>query len=73
MRPLLVPAALCSLASAAPGGLLRARALTPSGNASQPGSPHPAGRLELFARDEPRPVWRKRAEVEAYLVRRERF
>jgi acyl-homoserine-lactone acylase len=52
---------------------IRARALMPYGNASQPGSPHAWDQLELYARKELRPVWRTRAEIEANLARRELF
>ena len=43
----------------------RARALLSYGNHSQPGSPHVGDQLELLARQELRPVWRERADVEA--------
>jgi acyl-homoserine-lactone acylase len=49
------------------GPTVRARALLVYGNASQPGSPHRTDQLPLFARQELRPVWRTRAEVEANL------
>jgi acyl-homoserine-lactone acylase len=52
---------------------VRARALTIYGNASQPGSPHRTDQLEWFARQELRPVWRTRAEIEANLSAREVF
>lgn len=47
---------------------VRARALLAYGNSTQPGSPHVGDQLELFARQEMRPVWRSRAEVEANLA-----
>ena len=50
---------------------VRARVLLGYGNASQPDSPHRGDQLELMARQELRPVWRSRAEVEAHLARRE--
>ena len=53
------------------GDPVRARTLLGYGNASQPGSPHVGDQLELMARQELRPVWRTRAEVEAHLARRE--
>ncbi|MGH7563363.1 MAG: acylase [Gemmatimonadota bacterium] len=52
------------------GDPVRARALVPYGNASQPGSLHRADQLAFFARKELRPVWRSRAEVEAHLEER---
>ncbi len=50
---------------------VRARVLLGYGNASQPDSPHRGDQLELMARQDLRPVWRSRAEVEAHLERRE--
>ena len=50
---------------------VQARVLLGYGNASQPNSPHRGDQLELMARQELRPVWRSRAEVEAHLARRE--
>jgi acyl-homoserine-lactone acylase len=41
------------------------------GNASRAGSPHRTDQLPLFARQQMKPVWRTRAEVEAHLERRE--
>jgi acyl-homoserine-lactone acylase len=52
---------------------VRARALLTYGNASQPGSPHRADQLGLFARKQLRPVWLSRAEVEENLSLREAF
>jgi Penicillin amidase len=49
----------------------RAEALLSYGNASQPGSPHRVDQLPLLARQQLRPVWRRRAEVEAHLEARE--
>jgi acyl-homoserine-lactone acylase len=49
----------------------RAMALLGYGNSSQPGSPHNGDQLELFARQELRPVWRERDEIEAHLEERE--
>jgi len=51
----------------------RALALTSYGSASQPGSPHLADQLKLFARKELRPVWRTRQEIEAHLEARKVF
>jgi acyl-homoserine-lactone acylase len=48
---------------------VRGRTLLAYGNATQPGSPHFGDQLDLFARQEMRPVWRTRAEVEANLDR----
>lgn len=50
---------------------IRARVLTAYGSSTQPGSPHRGDQLELFARQEMRPVWRTRSEIEANLDRRE--
>jgi acyl-homoserine-lactone acylase len=50
---------------------VRAKALLTYGNSTQAGSPHAGDQLELFKRQEMRTVWRKRAEVEAHLERRE--
>jgi len=50
---------------------LRAKVLLSYGNASQPGSPHRGDQLELLARQELRPAWRSRAEIEANLEKRE--
>jgi acyl-homoserine-lactone acylase len=52
---------------------VKARALTSYGNASQPGSPHAGDQLQLFARQELRPVWRSRSEVEAHLSSRQKL
>ena len=53
------------------GDPVRAEVLLSYGNASQPGSQHLGDQLELMARQELRPVWRTRAEVETNLERRE--
>jgi acyl-homoserine-lactone acylase len=50
---------------------VRAMVLNGYGNASQPGSPHRADQLDLFAHKQLRPVWRGRAEIEAHLETRE--
>ncbi len=50
---------------------IRARALTVYGNASKAGSPHRTDQLGYFSRQELRPVWRSRAEIEANLRDRE--
>jgi acyl-homoserine-lactone acylase len=52
---------------------VRARSLMSYGNASQPGSPHRSDQLELFARNQLRPVWLTREEINANLSRREAF
>jgi acyl-homoserine-lactone acylase len=52
---------------------VRAWVLTTYGNASQPGSPHLGDQLALFARNEMRPAWRTRADIEANLEAREVF
>jgi acyl-homoserine-lactone acylase len=50
---------------------IKARVLLSYGNATQPGSAHIGDQLELFARKDLRPVWRKRSEVEAHLESRD--
>ncbi len=50
---------------------VKAHAVLSYGNATQPGSAHIYDQLELVARKEMRPVWRKRAEIEAHLETRE--
>jgi acyl-homoserine-lactone acylase len=50
---------------------VRAMSLVGYGNASRAGSPHRTDQLPLFARQQLKPVWRTRAEVEAHLERRE--
>jgi acyl-homoserine-lactone acylase len=50
---------------------VRAMALTSYGNATQPHSPHRGDQLEWFARQQLRPVWRSRSEIEAHLVSRQ--
>jgi len=52
---------------------VRAMALLSYGNASQPGSPHLADQLPLFARKQLRPVWRTRQDIEAHLAERKIF
>lgn len=52
---------------------VRAMVLNVPGNATQPGSPHRADQLELFARKQLRPVWRTRREIEAHLASRQVF
>ena len=51
----------------------RAKAILPYGNASQPGSPHRGGQLELYAEKKLRPVWLDRDSVRAHLDRRTTF
>lgn len=50
---------------------VKASVLTAYGSSTQPGSPHRGDQLELFARQEMRPVWRTRDEIEANLETRE--
>ena len=50
---------------------VRARVLLTYGNASQKGSPHAGDQLKLFSKQELRPVWRTRKEIEANLEARE--
>jgi acyl-homoserine-lactone acylase len=52
---------------------VRAFVLTAYGNSSQPGSPHRADQLPLFARQELRPVRMTREDVLPHVVRRETF
>lgn len=52
---------------------VRARVLTSYGNATQPGSPHLGDQLNLFARQQLRPVWRSRQEIEAHLASHQGF
>ncbi|MGH7469111.1 MAG: penicillin acylase family protein, partial [Longimicrobiales bacterium] len=55
------------------GRTVRASALLPYGNASQPGSPHRTDQLPLFARQELRSVWLRREDIMANLQERKRF
>jgi acyl-homoserine-lactone acylase len=52
---------------------VRAMALTSYGNATQPHSQHRGDQLEWFARQQLRPVWRSRSEIEAHLISRQTF
>ena len=52
---------------------VRAKVLITYGNATQPGSPHVGDQLPLYARNELRPAWRTRKEVEAHLEARKVF
>ncbi|HEY9795756.1 MAG TPA: acylase [Leptolyngbyaceae cyanobacterium] len=52
---------------------VRAKVLTTYGNATQPGSPHIGDQLPLYTRNELRPVWRTRKEIEAHLESRKVF
>lgn len=52
---------------------VRAMALTSYGNATQPGSPHVGDQLQMFTRQQLRPVWRERQEVLAHLEERKVF
>lgn len=52
---------------------VRAKVLTTYGNATQPGSTHMGDQLPLYARNELRPVWRTRKEIEAHLESRKVF
>lgn len=53
------------------GEPVRALGLLSYGNSSRPGSPHNGDQLRLFARQELRPLWRTRAEIEEHLESRE--
>jgi acyl-homoserine-lactone acylase len=50
---------------------IKAQAVLSYGNATQPGSAHIYDQLELIARKELRPVWRKRTDIEAHLETRD--
>ena len=52
---------------------VKAKVLTTYGNATQSGSPHVGDQLQLYARNELRPVWRTRKEIEAHLESRKVF
>lgn len=52
---------------------VKAMAIMSYGNASQPGSPHQTDQLELVAKQQLRPVWRSRKDVEAHLEIRQVF
>jgi acyl-homoserine-lactone acylase len=52
---------------------VQAKVLTTYGNATQSGSPHIGDQLSLYARNELRPVWRTRKEIEAHLESRQVF
>jgi acyl-homoserine-lactone acylase len=52
---------------------VRAVSLVGYGNVSRAGSPHRTDQLALFSRKDFKPVWRRRAEIEQHLERRERF
>ncbi|WP_242040364.1 acylase [Anabaena subtropica] len=52
---------------------VKAMALTSYGNSSQPGSPHTEQQLQMFARQELRPVWRSPQEIKAHLQERKVF
>lgn len=52
---------------------VRAMVLTSYGNATQPHSPHVGDQLAFFARQELRPVWRSREEIESHLAARATF
>jgi acyl-homoserine-lactone acylase len=49
---------------------VKAKALTSYGNATQPGSSHVGDQLQLFVRQQLRPVWRTRQEITAHLEER---
>ncbi|HUV13762.1 MAG TPA: penicillin acylase family protein, partial [Acidobacteriota bacterium] len=53
------------------GPEVRAEALLSYGNATQPGSTHRGDQLELFVKQQLRPVWRTRQAIEANLEKRE--
>ncbi|MBE9209286.1 acylase [Nostoc sp. LEGE 06077] len=52
---------------------VKAKVLTSYGNATQPNSPHVGDQLQLFARQELRPVWRTRQEIIDHLEERTVF
>jgi acyl-homoserine-lactone acylase len=52
---------------------IRAKVLNTYGNATQPNSPHVGDQLALYARNEMRPVWRTRKEIEEHLESRQVF
>ena len=52
---------------------IRAKVLNTYGNATQPASPHVGDQLALYVRNEMRPVWRTRKEIEAHLESRQVF
>ena len=52
---------------------IRAKVLNTYGNATQPSSPHVGDQLALYARNEMRPVWRTRKEIEENLESRQVF
>ncbi len=52
---------------------VRAKVLLTYGNATQPGSSHIGDQLQLYARNELRPVWRTRKEIEDHLEARKIF
>ncbi|NJM21305.1 MAG: acylase [Richelia sp. SM1_7_0] len=52
---------------------VKAMALMSYGNSSQPGSAHSVDQLPLFARQQLRPVWRTRKDIEAHLESRQVF
>jgi acyl-homoserine-lactone acylase len=53
------------------GPIVRARSLVSYGNWSQPGSSHIGDQLELLAKQQLKPVWLTRADIESNLERRE--
>ena len=52
---------------------VRAMAVMPYGNSSQPGSAHLSDQLEIYAAKQFRPVWYTRADIEANMEMHERF
>lgn len=52
---------------------IKAMALNSYGNATQPNSPHIGDQLQLFNRQQLRPVWRTRQEITAHLEERKIF
>ncbi|MEO1376002.1 MAG: acylase [Cyanobacteria bacterium J06635_10] len=52
---------------------VKAMAIMSYGNSSQPGSPHSTDQLPLFARQQLRPVWLTRKDIEAHLETRQLF
>ncbi|MBE9008052.1 acylase [Fortiea sp. LEGE XX443] len=52
---------------------IKAMALTSYGNATQPNSPHVGDQLQLFIRQQLRPIWRTRQEITEHLEERKVF
>ena len=52
---------------------VKAKVLTTYGNATQPHSKHIGDQLPLYVRNELRPVWRTRKDIESHLESRQEF